>query len=1180
MGNFQALIGCSVIRGWYRRPERGNMGHAMSTPLRPIQKILCANRGEIAIRVFRAATELSVRTVAIYSHQDRVALHRYKADESYLIGSGLSPVGAYLAIDQLIEVACRANVDAIHPGYGFLSENPMLSRACEKAGIAFVGPPAEVLERLGDKTAARRLAIENGLPVVPGSEGAIGSVDEAAVFVETIGLPVIIKAAMGGGGRGMRIVRTMAELPVAFDRARSEAQAAFGDGTMFIERFVEQPKHIEVQILADATGEVIHLYERDCSVQRRHQKVVEIAPAPNLDPALRDTLCADAVKLARAVAYRNAGTVEFLVSPDGQHYFIEVNPRIQVEHTVTEEVTQIDLVQAQIRIAGGETLADLGLAQDKVSVRGTAIQCRVTTEDPAQGFQPGTGRIEVFRSGAGMGIRLDGGAGYSGAVISPDYDSLLVKVTGHASSFSNAAQKVYRALAEFRIRGVPTNIPFLHNLLRHERFLRGEVHTRFIDEAPELFRFPRRRNRAQRLLHFFAELAVNGPSIPGMTPGIRSKKVLPIVPEPLSSGPPPEGWRRIILDDGPAAFAQAVRRHRALLVTDTTWRDAHQSLLATRVRTHDMRLIAPATAEHFAPAFSLEMWGGATFDVALRFLHECPWDRLERLREVVPNIPFQMLLRGANAVGYTNYPDNVVRRFTRQAKERGVDIFRVFDALNYTENLKLGIDAVGEAGGVIEACVCYTGDVSDASRTKYSLQYYIDRAGELVKLGTHILAIKDMAGLLKPPAARILLRALRAAFPETPIHVHSHDTGGTAVASMLVCTEEDVDVVDVALPAMAGLTSQPTIAAVASGLKNTGRQIEITDDSIRALNSYWEQTRGLYAPFETGMTGYAPDLHLHEIPGGQYTNLLFQAQALGLADRWESVKRCYAAANRLLGDLVKVTPSSKVVGDLAQFMVQNDLSEDLVLANAETLSFPQSVVDFMSGRLGEPFGGYPEPLRSFVLKGNKPIVGRPGASLAPFDFDTLERELKARPGPPISEVDVTSAALYPSVFDAYREFRDEFSDVSLVPTQYFLAAPEVGEEFTVEIERGKTLVIVLTAVGELDKEGQRNVFFELNGQPRRVMIRDKSAVSEVAQREKADPKNPGSIGAPMPGTVVELRINIGDEVDKGDPLVVLSAMKMETVVASPIGGRIERIAISKDDVLKPGELLLELSPID
>jgi pyruvate carboxylase len=1141
-----------------------------------IQKLMCANRGEIAIRVFRAGTELGLRTVAIYSQQDRVALHRYKADESYLVGDGLTPVKAYLAIDEIVETAQEAGVDAIHPGYGFLSESAELSRACAKAGIAFVGPPPEVLETLGDKTAARDVARAAGIPVVPGSGGPVVDVAMARTAVAEIGFPVIVKAAMGGGGRGMRIVRRPEDLDEAFERASSEAAAAFGDGTVFIERFVEHPRHIEIQILADHTGEVIHLRERDCSVQRRHQKVVEIAPAQNLEPRLLKRLCDDAVLLARTVGYRNAGTVEFLVEPGGNHFFIEVNPRIQVEHTVTEEVTQVDLVQAQIRIASGATLAELGLHQDRIQLRGVAIQCRVTTEDPSKGFQPQTGRLEVFRSGAGMGIRLDGGAGYSGAVISPDYDSLLVKVTGHAADFDSAAQKVHRALAEFRVRGVSTNIAFLQNVLTHPVFVSGGVHTRFIDETPSLFALPRRRNRAQRLLRFFGEVAVNGANVPGMQPGVRPRAATATPPliqsEPSASG----GFRQILLQGGPAELAKAVRRHRGLLVTDTTWRDAHQSLLATRVRTVDLLRIAPATSIHFAQAFSLEMWGGATFDVALRFLKECPWDRLDRLREAVPNIPFQMLLRSANAVGYTSYPDNVVRRFVALACQHGIDVFRIFDALNYTENLKLGIDAVGEAGGLVEACVCYTGDVSSASPGKYDLDYYLKKAEELVGLGIHILAIKDMAGLLKPPAARRLLRALRSQFPELPIHVHTHDTSGTGVASMLVCAEEDADIVDVALPAMSGLTSQPTISAIAAALSGTGRDLDISNESVRILNAYWELTRGQYAPFESGLTGYAPDLYAHEIPGGQYTNLRFQAQSLGLLERWESIKRSYASANRLLGDLIKVTPTSKVVGDLAQFMVQNDLDESQVKERAKSLSFPQSVVDFMAGRLGQPYGGFPEEFRRDVLKGEAVVEGRPGASLAPCDWEELRSDLVEKHGDNIRDVDVVSAALYPKVFDDYREFRDHYSDVSLVPTRYFLAAPEVGEEFSIEIERGKTLIIKLTAISDVDGDGFREVFFQLNGQPRSTRVRDKSADVEVTERERADSHDPRSVGAPMPGTLIELRCKVGDEVEQGDALVVLSAMKMETVVAAPMSGRVDRVAAEAGDVLAAGDLLVEL----
>jgi len=1136
---------------------------------------MCANRGEIAIRVFRAATELGLRTVAIYSHEDRVHLHRYKADEGYLVGEGKTPVGAYLAIDEIVALAKEVGVDAIHPGYGFLAENAAFSQACADAGIAFVGPSPQVLRDLGDKTAARALAHVAGVPTVPGTDGPVATYEAAKAFADEAGYPLMVKAAMGGGGRGMRVVRSADELQGAFERATSEAAAAFGDGTVFIERFVEHPRHIEVQILADAAGDVMHLYERDCSVQRRHQKVVEMAPAQNLDPKVREAVCRDAVALAKAVGYRNAGTVEFLVDREGRHYFIEANPRIQVEHTVTEEVTGVDLVASQIRIAGGATFADLGLSQDAIETRGTAIQCRVTTEDPTKGFLPDTGRIEVFRSGAGMGIRLDGGSGYPGALVSPDYDSLLVKVTARGLTFPQAVLKLHRALAEFRVRGVSTNIPFLQNVLNHPRFAAGDTDTSFIDDTPELFRFPRRRNRAQRLLRYLGDVAVNGASVPGMSE-VKPARIVPTVPETPRTEAPPQGWRDILQARGPAEMAKAVRQHRGLLVTDTTWRDAHQSLLMTRVRTRDLLEIAPATAHRASKLFSLEMWGGATFDVALRFLRECPWDRLDRLRDAVPNIPFQMLLRGANAVGYTSYPDNVIREFARMAHRRGIDVFRIFDSLNYLENLKLGIDAVGEAGGVIEASLCYTGDVSDPSRKKYSLQYYVDLAGQLVELGTHILNIKDMAGLLKPRAASMLVSALRRAYPDTPIHVHTHDTAGTGVASMIACAEADADVVDLALPAMAGLTSQPTMAAVVAALRGTERDTSLDPDAMMELNTYWEQTREVYTPFETGLTGYAPDLYEHEIPGGQYTNLRFQAASLGLMDRWASIKRAYAAANRLLGDLIKVTPSSKVVGDLAQFMVQNDLTEDDVREQAKTLSFPNSVVEFFEGRLGQPLGGFPEPLRTDVLRGREPITGRPGERLEPADLDALRAELEAQhPSARIREVDVMSAALYPQVFADYFAFRAEFGDVSVLPTRQFLAPLDVGEEIHVTIERGKTLIVVLTAVGDLDEKGNRTVFFELNGQPRQVQVRDRAATAVVAENERATDA-PGSIGAPMPGSVVGVEVKAGDTVAEGDPLVVLSAMKMETVVHSPVAGTVKRVVVEPGLTLGAGDLLVEL----
>ncbi len=1141
---------------------------------RPIRKLMCANRGEIAIRVFRAATELGIQTVAIFSHEDRVHLHRYKADEAYRVGRGCSPVGAYLAIDEIVELARRTGVDAIHPGYGFLSERAAFAQACERAGIVFVGPPPAVLAALGDKTAGRALAQRSGVAVIPGTAQAVAELAEAQTFAGEHGYPLIIKAAMGGGGRGMRVVHKADELASAFERARSEAQAAFGDGSVFIERYLERPRHVEVQILADGHGNVIHLFERDCSVQRRHQKLVEMAPAWSLAPTVRAALAADAVNLARAVNYRNAGTFEFLVEQDGRHYFIEANPRIQVEHTVTEEVTLVDLVQAQIRIAEGASLAELGLEQSRVSVRGVAIQCRVTTEDPERGFQPDTGRIEVFRSGAGFGIRMDAGSGYEGAQVSPHYDSLLVKVTAHAETFEQAAHKLSRALAEFRVRGVKTNVPFLQNVLKHPRFTQGDVDTQFIESCPDLFTFPLRQNRAQKLLAYLGGVIVNGPSTPwiSQTPPAVIEPEVPSLPSEV----PPAGWREVLRTQGPQGFAAAVRAQRGLLITDTTWRDAHQSLLATRVRTADLVAIAPATAHALAGAFSLEMWGGATFDVALRFLRECPWRRLEQLREAVPNIPFQMLLRGANAVGYTHYPDNVVRAFVRAAVRGGIDVFRIFDCLNDVENLRLGMDAVGESGGVIEAALCYTGDVADTSRTKYSLDYYVDVAGKLVSMGTHVLAIKDMAGLLKPKAARILVGALRKAFPEVPLHVHTHDTASTGVASMVACADAGADVVDAALEPMAGLTSQPAMGAIVAALQQTERETTLQLGELQGLSTYWEQARQLYAPFESGLKSGSVDVYEHEMPGGQYTNLQFQARQLGLSQRWPAIKRAYKTANHVLGDIIKVTPSSKVVGDLAQFMAQNDLDEVGVRSGAATLSFPTSVVEFLQGQLGEPYGGFPEPFRTHALRGREPVHGRPGASMPPLDLDVLAEALRQQHGAGIRDVDVLSAALYPQVFAEYQAFLASFSDVSVLPTHAFLAPLRLGEEVSVEIERGKTLIIKFITMGELAVDGTREVFFELNGRPRAIRIHDEAAAATSVTRPKADVTRPGSLGAPMPGVVWAIECAVGQKVRAGDPLVVLSAMKMETIVAAPIAGVVQSIAVAQGDSIAAGDLLCEI----
>ncbi|RUS15955.1 pyruvate carboxylase [Endogone sp. FLAS-F59071] len=1133
----------------------------------------------------RTAHELSMRTVAIFSHEDRLSMHRYKADESYQIGNPgrFTPVGAYLAQEEIVRIAKERGVSMIHPGYGFLSENSEFARRVEEAGITFIGPDYQVIEKMGDKTKARQLAMECGVPVVPGTPGPIKTIPEAEAFVAEHGLPVIIKAAMGGGGRGMRVVRDSSQLEDSFIRAQSEALAAFGDGTVFLERFVERPKHIEVQLLADRAGNVVHLFERDCSVQRRHQKVVEVAPAKNLDVAVRDAILNDAIKLAKSVGYKNAGTAEFLVDQQNRHYFIEINPRIQVEHTITEEITGIDIVAAQIQIAAGALLPQLGLTQQRIHQRGFAIQCRVTTEDPEKNFQPDTGKIEVYRSSGGNGVRLDGGAGYSGAIITPHYDSLLVKVTCSGSTYEVARRKIVRALVEFRIRGVKTNIPFLQRLLTHDSFMRGKAWTTFIDDTPDLFRLVKYQNRAQRLLGYLGDIVVNGSMVKGQIgePTYKQEVVLPTLSERDGEMvdlefEPTDGWRKIIVEQGPQAFAKAVRAYPGVLIMDTTWRDAHQSLLATRVRTIDLLHIAPTTAHALANAYSLECWGGATFDVAMRFLYEDPWDRLIRLRELVPNIPFQMLLRGANAVGYTSYPDNVIYDFCAKAKNAGMDIFRIFDSLNYIENMRLGIDAVLKAGGVVEAAICYTGDVSDPARTKHTLEYYLDLTQQLVDIGIHVLAIKDMAGLLKPEAAKLLVGSIRKRFPDLPIHVHTHDTAGTGIASMMAAAAAGADVVDVAIDSMSGTTSQPPMGALVAAMERTSLGTGIRLDDVLALNSYWEQCRLLYSGFEANVRSADSGVYEHEMPGGQYTNLMFQAQQLGLGTQWKEIKRAYVEANRLCGDIVKVTPSSKVVGDLAQFMVSNKLGEKDVLERAPTLSFPTSVVEFFQGHLGQPYGGFPEPLRTQIIRDLPRIDGRPGASMPPMDLEALKQQLIAKYGKNIRDVDVSSAAIYPKVFAEYREVVEQFGDLSAIPTRFFLSKPDIGEEFNVSIEEGKTLIIKLLAVGSVNATGKREVFFELNGEARVVMVTDKNAAVDHVQRERANSANPGDVGAPMSGVVIEVRAKVGAHLKAGDPVCVLSAMKMETVVAAPVAGRVEYVAVIENDSLSQGDLLCRI----
>ncbi|KAG5187976.1 putative carboxylase [Tribonema minus] len=1144
---------------------------------------MAANRGEIAVRIMRAANELGSSTVALFSKEDRFTQHRYKADQAFLV-ENKSPVGAYLDIEKIIKIAKANKVEAIHPGYGFLSENPQFAQACKDNGVVFVGPTPGQLKTFGDKTDARKIAEEVGVPLVPGTPGPVNTLEEARAFIDSgVGYPVIIKAAHGGGGRGMRVVESADKLEEGFHRATSEAKAAFGDGSIFIERYVYKPRHIEVQILGDGTGNVVHLYDRDCSVQRRHQKVVETAPAMSLDPKTRQAMLNDALRLTAHAKYLNAGTVEFLVDKEGRYYFIEVNPRIQVEHTVTEVVTGIDLVQSQFRIAAGATLEELGLKQENISVRGVAMQCRVTTEDPSRDFTPDTGTIEVFRSTGGMGIRIDDGPGFQGAVISPFYDSLLMKVTAHAMTRRDCAAKLSRALREFRVRGVSLNKSFLLGVLDHPDFVDGTVDTSFIADNPQLLEPMLGSNRGSKLLKYIGEIIVNGPpkALGAVgAPPVAMDPQIPSLPPPVESGP---SLYQTYKQKGPEAFAKAVRGKDKLLITDTTWRDAHQSLLATRMRTIDMLKAAPATNTALADAYSLECWGGATFDVSMRFLNECPWDRLAQLREAVPNIPFQMLLRGANAVGYTSYPDNVVYKFCELAQQTGMDVFRVFDSLNYLPNMQLGIDAVGASGGIVEAAVCYTGDVSNPQRGQYDLEYYVEYVRALVKMGIHVLAIKDMAGLLKPEAATMLVSALRKEFPDLPIHVHTHDTAGTGVASMLACAHAGADAVDAAMDAMSGTTSQPSLGAIVGAVRGTKIDTGLNMEHIAAVNDYWEEARGLYAPFESGQKSGSADVYNHEMPGGQYTNLLFQSQQLGLSGQWPAIKKAYASANRLLGDIIKVTPSSKVCGDLAQMMVQNHLTEEEVIEKAEHLSFPNSVVEYFQGYLGLPPFGFPEPLRSRVLKGktlpngNQMFTARPGAEMEPCDFDKARSALVKKYGSDhIRDVDLMSHIQYPAVFKEFMAAKDKFGDLSVLDTRTFVSGMKIGQESAVQIEVGKILFIKLQSVSNPDADGIRHVVFELNGQQRIIKVKDNAVGATATHRAKADPSNAGSVGAPMPGVVIGVKVKKGDKVASGQPLVVLSAMKMETSVGAPVTGTVKSITVAEGDNVEGGDLIVEI----
>jgi pyruvate carboxylase len=1146
-----------------------------------MQKILAANRSEIAIRILRAADELGLRTVAIYSQEDRLSLHRFKADEAYLIGAGKGPVEAYLDIDGIVALALEKGVDAIHPGYGFLSENPAFARACQKAGITFIGPTPELLELLGDKTSARNLAASVGVPVLPGTEAPVSSVEEAQRTAAKLGYPVILKAAMGGGGRGMRIVREASALDGLLEEAQGEALGAFGDGSVFIEKYLPRARHIEVQILGDDHGNVLHLWERDCSVQRRHQKVIEVAPAANLDPEIRRELCAAAVRLAKGASYRNAGTVEFLLDADsGQWYFIEVNPRIQVEHTVTEVVTGIDIVRSQILVAQGHRIheAPLGLPQQNaIPLYGSALQCRVTTEDPENNFAPDYGKLTTYRSPAGFGIRLDGGTAYAGAALSAYYDSLLVKVTAWGITLPEACQRMDRALREFRIRGVKTNIPFLENVVHHPTFQSGGVTTRFLDESPELFRMPRRADRATKLLAYLGDVILNGnPEVKGKTiPSVFGK---PPIPRSPSSAPPP-GTRQLLLALGPKRFAEWARSEHRLLITDTTFRDAHQSLLATRVRTRDLLATAPAIAHRLSNLFSLEMWGGATFDTALRFLHEDPWQRLRELRESVPNICLQMLMRGANAVGYTSYPDNVVAAFVHEAHRQGIDIFRIFDSLNSIENMRVAMDAALEVGAVCEPAICYTGDILDPSRPKYSLSYYVKMAKELEKLGAHFLAIKDMAGLCKPYAAFQLVKALREEIG-IPVHFHTHDSSGLAGASILMAADAGVDVADAAVAAMSGGTSQPNLNSLVASLRHTGRETGLDSEALNECSDYWEVVRRYYAPFDTGPTTGSARIYEHEIPGGQYTNLREQAESMGLGHRWHEVERVYAEVNQLFGDIVKVTPSSKVVGDMAMFLVANEMKPDdiLKLDVKHSLALPNSVVEMFAGSLGTPPGGWPKKLQRIILRGDKPQEGRPGANLPAVDFAAAQAALEKEVEHTVNLDELLTSLLYPEVFAQYDKFRRSFSDVSVLPTPAFFFGLKPGDEITAEIESGKALIIKFLAVGDSRPDGTRLLFFELNGQPREVTVRDRALRVAARANPKADPADSGQVAAPTPGLISGIAVQANQLVARGAKLMTLEAMKMQSNIYAPIAGRVAKILVSTGSQVEAKDLLLTIVP--
>ena len=1144
-----------------------------------MKKLLVANRSEIAVRIFRSANELNLKTVAIYAEEDRFGVHRFKADEAYLVGQGKGPVAAYLDIDSIISIAKAKNVDMIHPGYGFLSENANFARACEEAGITFIGPKPELLEKMGDKVAAKKAADLAGVPTLPATPNPVSKPAEALKWGKKIGFPLIIKAAFGGGGRGMRVVTKEDDLKPMLEEAQGEAERAFGNSAVFLERYVGRAKHLEVQVLGDRHGNVVHLHERDCSVQRRYQKVVEVAPSIGLPQKVVDELCKAGVELARKIAYDNAGTVEFLLDQDTKEwFFIEMNPRIQVEHTVTEQITGIDIVRSQILVAMEQKLHDkkIGIPeQENIPRNGCAVQCRVTTEDPEKDFSPDYGKILSYRSAAGFGVRLDGAMGDTGSIITPFYDSLLVKLTTSGPNLSQALDRMHRALREMRIRGVKTNIPFLENVITHNEFVKGNATTRMIDVTPSLFKFKARKDRASKILSYLGEVIVNGnPQVKGR-PRIQNPLPL-IVPECDDVESPPRGTRDLLLSMGAEKFSKWLRDQKPLMITDTSLRDAHQSLMAARMRTFDMLEVADFISKKVSGLFSLEMWGGATYDTCMRFLGECPYERLRSLREKIPNVLFQMLLRGSNAVGYANYPDNVVREFVVHSSEAGMDVFRIFDSLNYLPNLKVAMETVVEkTPSLCEAAVCFTGDFTDSNEEKYVLGYYVELAKELEKMGAHILAIKDMAGLCHPMAASKLVKTLRNEVG-IPVHFHTHDSSGISSSSIIKAVEAGVDVVDLAISSLSGCTSQPNLNSIVHALRNAPRSTGLDVDALNQLSIYWEAVRHYYSPFDTSPPFGSAEVYQHQMPGGQYTNLREQAGALGLGKRWPDVVTTYQECNRLLGDIVKVTPSSKSVGDLAIFLITKGVKpEDLINLPEET-GFPQSVIDLLSGNLGQPKGGWPKAVQKVILGKQKPMRGRPGASAPKMDLKKEKTSLIKNFGKHCTDDDLFCSVMYPQVFKEFQDFKKKYGDVSVLPTLAYFHGLEPGEEISITIEEGKTLFIKLLHVGEPDEKGVRSLTFELNGKARTTLVQDKSIKGDAKAREKADPANDKHVGAPIPAIISSIATSVGKSVVKGDKIAVLEAMKMQTTIYASTDGTVDEVLVQVGDSVESKDLIARL----